>query len=309
MSRFNPKQIFLELRRRRVFNTIAIYIVGAWVTLQAAELALPALDIPDRAIRYVWLAAFLLFPLVLVFGWRYDISKTGVQRTAPPDTADEVEIPLQRFDHWFIGALGSIALVVAATMLFEMGQVEPDSGPLAVQDNSIAVMPFGVCEDRASDLPLAGGITGEVIERLSVRDRLKVMGRTTIYNLAGIGTSNQQIAELTNTEYVLNGTLCREGLDLTLEAELTNRGGFIEWRDSFKEEVNQFDQVERQLATLVANGVALELGDIIQDPLNDPVNQQALWQLRIAQGHHWEGEWDQARESYNKALEYQPNLA
>jgi TolB-like protein/Flp pilus assembly protein TadD len=308
MSRFNPKQIFLELRRRRVFNTIAIYIVGAWVTLQAVELALPALDIPDRAIRYVWLGAFLLFPLVLVFGWRYDISKTGIQRTAPPGAATETETPLQRLDHWFIGVLGSIALVVAATMLFEMSQVEEDT-PAAVQENSIAVMPFGACEDRASDLPLAGGITGEVIERLAARDRLKVLGRRTTYNLAGIDTSNQQVAGLTGTEYVLNGTLCRDGLDLTLEAELTNRDGFIEWRDSFKEEVNQFDQVERQLATLVANGVALELGDVIQDPLDDPVNQQALWQLQIGHGHRWEGEWDLAREAYNKALDYQPDLA
>ena len=43
-----------ELRRRRVFGTVALYIVAAWVAIQAAATAFPGLDIADRAIRYVW---------------------------------------------------------------------------------------------------------------------------------------------------------------------------------------------------------------------------------------------------------------
>jgi TolB-like protein/Flp pilus assembly protein TadD len=308
MRVFSPKQLVQELRRRRVFSTVALYILGAWVALQVAELAFPAIPRPEEAIRWIWLGAFLLFPLVLVFGWRYDIGKAGIQRTAPSED-QEADTDLQKSDRWFIGSLATVALGVVGMMLIEIGQMEPDeSFRVLPVENSIAVMPFGVCESRTSDLPLAGGITGEVIERLSARDRLNVIGRTTAYNLAGIDTSSQQIAELTGAKYILNGALCRDGFDLTLEAELTNRDGFIEWRESFKEEVNQFDQVEQQLATLVANGVARELGDVIQDPLNNPINKQALWQLRIGQGHHWEDEWEQAREAYNKALEYQPDL-
>ena len=44
-----------ELRRRRVFGTVALYIIPAWVAVQVASLIFPALDIPERAIRYVWL--------------------------------------------------------------------------------------------------------------------------------------------------------------------------------------------------------------------------------------------------------------
>lgn len=91
ISIISPKQIFRELRRRRVFNTVALYIIGAWVALQVAELAFPALDIPERAIRYVWLGAILLFPLVLLFGWQYDISKEGVSRTPRAGAAKEAD--------------------------------------------------------------------------------------------------------------------------------------------------------------------------------------------------------------------------
>ncbi len=64
--RLRPIHFFKKLRRRRVFNTLAIYIVGAWVVLQAADLAFPGLEIPESAIRYVWIGTILLVPLVLI---------------------------------------------------------------------------------------------------------------------------------------------------------------------------------------------------------------------------------------------------
>jgi tetratricopeptide (TPR) repeat protein len=309
MRILNPRQVFQELRRRRVFNTAALYIVGAWVALQVAELAFPAVLVPEEAIRWVWLGAFLLFPLVLVFGWRYDITRTGIQRTAP-SVDQEAATDLKKSDHWFIGGLATITLIVVGAMLVEIGQMETDeSTRILPAENSIAVIPFGVCEDRTSDLPLASGLTGEVIERLAARDRLKVIGRATSYNLAGAGVSTRQASDLLGTQYILSGTLCRDGLDLTLEAELTDREGFIEWRERFTQQVNRFDQVEDQLATLVANGVALELGDVIQGLPDDPVNRLALEQLLIGQAHQGRGDLEKAQEAYTQALEHQPELA
>ncbi len=37
---------FSELKRRRVFRFAAIYIVAAWVTIQAAATIFPALELP-----------------------------------------------------------------------------------------------------------------------------------------------------------------------------------------------------------------------------------------------------------------------
>ena len=78
----------IELRRRRVFRAAGIYIVGAWVAVQVISLILPAVDIPDSALRYVWLIAILLFPLVILFAWSYDLSAAGITRTPP---ASDVE--------------------------------------------------------------------------------------------------------------------------------------------------------------------------------------------------------------------------
>ena len=66
-------RLLSELRRRRVFQTAALYIVAAWLALQVADVLLPALDMPERTIRYLLFALVLGFPAVLVAGWFFDI--------------------------------------------------------------------------------------------------------------------------------------------------------------------------------------------------------------------------------------------
>ena len=110
MNKKNRTGIIQELRRRRVFKTVALYIVGAWVALQAFGLAFPGLNIPDFAIRYVWIAAILLFPLVLVFGWRYDITKHGIVRTPRADSRPLFDQSLQRTDQVILAVLVLIAV-------------------------------------------------------------------------------------------------------------------------------------------------------------------------------------------------------
>ena len=73
--------IFTEFRRREVFKTLALYIVGAWVVVQVADLLFAGWCIPEFAIRHVWIAALLGVPIALVVSWQFDVSKEGLRRT------------------------------------------------------------------------------------------------------------------------------------------------------------------------------------------------------------------------------------
>ena len=66
MATFSLINFLNEARRRRVFRVAALYIVAAWITLQAADLAFPGLGIPESAIRYVWLAAIVGLPIARI---------------------------------------------------------------------------------------------------------------------------------------------------------------------------------------------------------------------------------------------------
>jgi TolB-like protein/Tfp pilus assembly protein PilF len=301
----SPKSMLSELRRRRVFNTMAIYIVGAWVALQVADLAFPGLEIPESAIRYVWVGAFALFPLILLFGWRYDISKGGIRRTLALDEDPETSQGLKPFDHWYIAALGTVSLVVSAVVLVRIAQVEPEILQ-AAPENSIAVMPFEVCEDRAADQAIAYQLATEVLDRLSERGTMKVIARTTAYNLAGFGWSAPRISQNLGVQHVLTGEVCRNGDALTITAELRDKDDFIVIRESYEQVVNPFDQIELHVATQVADAVAAELGDVALLASDAPVNRLAYEQLLIGRQFLEHRDWQKANESFQRALELQP---
>ena len=71
-----------------MFRVAALYIVGAWVVMQAADVLFPALGIPDAAIRALLVAAVIGFPVALVFGWLFDIGPDGIQRCRPAGTGE-----------------------------------------------------------------------------------------------------------------------------------------------------------------------------------------------------------------------------
>jgi len=88
---------FITEARRRVFRVVALYIVGAWIALQASALAFPGLDITDFAIRCVWIGAALVLPVAQFFGWRFRLDALSTSR--PPwlkKTACVVAWPVTR---------------------------------------------------------------------------------------------------------------------------------------------------------------------------------------------------------------------
>ena len=142
-----------EVRRRGLYGVLALYVVTAWVALQAADLAFPGWDIPESAIRYVWIAAMLLFPLAVLFGWRYDVTTRGIEKT--PAVADTQSPPLQQTDRLIIGGLLVITVgVCVVTLANILGMRVTETLRPVVADiptNSIAVLPFVNMSDDESN--------------------------------------------------------------------------------------------------------------------------------------------------------------
>jgi hypothetical protein len=104
------RRLLSEMRRRRIFRTVALCIVGTWLAMQVADVVFPALDIPERAIRYVLIAAVMGFPAAIVFGWIYDIGAHGIRRTAPAGSDNlSAAQPLSRGDYVILTTFGVVA--------------------------------------------------------------------------------------------------------------------------------------------------------------------------------------------------------
>ena len=73
--------LFAELKRRKVIRVAVVYAATAFVVLQAADIMLPRLAVPDWAMTLVVAFAVLGFPIALVLGWALEVTPDGIKRT------------------------------------------------------------------------------------------------------------------------------------------------------------------------------------------------------------------------------------
>ncbi|UCC83665.1 MAG: tetratricopeptide repeat protein [Gemmatimonadota bacterium] len=78
-----------ELKRRKVYRVAIVYAAVAFVIWQVAEIAFPALHLPDWTLTFVVVVAVLGFPIAVSLAWAFDITPTGVKRTAGLDASAE----------------------------------------------------------------------------------------------------------------------------------------------------------------------------------------------------------------------------
>jgi DNA-binding winged helix-turn-helix (wHTH) protein/tetratricopeptide (TPR) repeat protein len=209
---------------------------------------------------------------------------------------------------WLALALGAIAVELVAGYVADMVNPPPASVSLPVE-NSVAVLPFEVCQDWVGDRVLADGLTSAVHKRLAQHERLKVTGRRSTEIVVQSQAPMVVVSQLLGVRYLLNGVLCRDGPDLSVHAELTDNQGYTTWEQDFTQKVNPHDQVEGQLALLVENGVATEFGDVMPASRIRAVDRRALEQLLIGEEHSRQGDDDKARAALEKALQLQPAYA
>jgi predicted Ser/Thr protein kinase len=74
-----------ELKRRHVYNVGAAYIVGSFLVLEGAGNILPTLPLPEGTYTVLVAVVLAMFPVVLVLSWMYDITSSGIRRTAQSD--------------------------------------------------------------------------------------------------------------------------------------------------------------------------------------------------------------------------------
>lgn len=61
---------YSELRRRRVFATVSIYLVAAWLFIQVSDVLFPGWNIAEENIRYLLYAAIAAIRAAVSVGWR-----------------------------------------------------------------------------------------------------------------------------------------------------------------------------------------------------------------------------------------------
>jgi hypothetical protein len=73
---------FAELKRRNVCKVCVAYIVACWALAQGIAQVFPVFDVPTCAIRLIVVLMIIFFPVAVVLAWVFEITPTGIKRTA-----------------------------------------------------------------------------------------------------------------------------------------------------------------------------------------------------------------------------------
>jgi len=193
--------------------------VGAWVALQVVEV-LSTAGLPPSTMRNLLIILSAGFPLVLVVGWFFDISKEGIVRT-PKLPAGAYPPKLKFMDHLLLAGLLCVIVIDAWILSIPPPMVEPVStaGAKNVQQRIIAVLAF---ENHAvsEDEEIGEVFAGELRSSLTRIAGLRVLGPETSKALSSSVEGRIEMARELGVTALLLGELLLENDKLNVNARL-----------------------------------------------------------------------------------------
>jgi len=266
--------ILQELRRRKVFRLVALYIVGAWVVLQVADLAFESWEISSSALRFVWLGAVLGFPIALIFGWRYDITTRGIVRTPPADEGAHIDLSLRRTDYVILALL----MVVATGVIYQLTiQISDSRSPelaeiiqQVIEPNSIAVLPLDNLSGDPEQAYFVSGMHEALIAGLSRISALRVTSKTSTLRYAKSVESLPRIAAQLGVARLIEGSIFRADNRVRITLNLVD--ALLDeriWSETFENEIEDVMVLQSEVAQAIAQQVEVTITPVEQAQFKD----------------------------------------
>jgi TolB-like protein len=302
-----------ELRRREVFRTVGLYIVGSWVMLQVVALAFQSLDIPDTALVWVWIVVFTGFPLAVIFAWRYDLTMKGIVRTAPEDGDGVADLALRGVDYAILATLAVIAIIAAATSLVEIGEIE--TAHTNFVPNSIAVLPLENLSGDPEQDYFVTGMHEALIAGLSRISGLKVISRTSTAQYGDTRKTMPEIGAELGVSKLIEGSVFRDGDQVRITVQLIDAqlDEHI-WSESYERNLVNVLRLQSDVARAIVNQVKVQL-----TPYEDATLAESreivpdAYEAYLKGRFHWyrfaEGDLELALEYFQRAIDIDPDYA
>jgi len=311
--------VLQELRRRKVFRVAALYIVGAWVVLQVADLVFESWDIASSALRYVWLGAFLGFPIALVFGWRYDITTKGIVRTPPRDTDDQIDLSLHFPDYLILALLVAVAIGVIYPLTVRIQNAQsPQQAEITQREfepNSIAVLPFDNLSGDPEQAYFVSGMQDALIAGLSRISALKVTSKTSTMRYRDTIESLPRIAAQLGVAKLIEGSIFRVDNRVRITVQLVDaKLDKHIWSETFEQEVEDVMLLQNEVAKSIAQQVEVAIKPEEQNQFDNaqsinPAAYEAYLKGRFHVERFTPQDMNLAAQYYQQALDLDPDHA
>jgi len=262
---------YSELRRRRVFSTISIYVVAAWLLIQIADVLFPGWNIAEENIRYLLYAAIACFPIAFVVGWKYDITKHGIKRTpSASQVPDDVSLPLKKADHLLLTLLtiatvciiGGVGWNIKTNPVLEVNTVLP---------NSVAVLPFANLSEEADNEYFSTGLWQEMINVLGQIDGFRVTPATSASYFADRDLDLGEIKQKLLVANVIVGSVQKVANRVRITLSLSDTtGGANLWSQTYDRDLEDIFAIQSDIARAVAEVLKVRILGMEEARLDRP---------------------------------------
>ncbi len=91
------QQLIAELRNRRVFRVSIVYAGTGFVILEASDMILPRLGLPDWTITFILVLLGLGFPIAVGLAWTFQVTPEGLKRSPKSGEKPSAFFPLREY--------------------------------------------------------------------------------------------------------------------------------------------------------------------------------------------------------------------
>ena len=308
------QRFFAELKRRRVFRVMAVYGAVAFGVLQAADVLIPALHLPETMITAIAALALLGFPLAIALAWVFDRTPEGLTRTPDADTGEITTIVSQpagsRWPAGLAAVVGTALLVSGAWWVLGRGDdselpvsneaanpITAVSSDAAVNpdENSIAVLPFVNMSGDPENEYFSDGLSEELINALVMVDGLKVAARTSAFAFRGQERDVREIGSELGVEHVLEGSVRKAGDRVRITAQLIHaEDGFHLWSETYDRQLDDIFAVQEEIAAAISEQLELTLSPEDRSTLaRRRTDDIEAYDLYLLGRHNWATRLDQ----------------
>ena len=253
-------------------------------------------------------------------GYRFIAPVHGIQAATVPSPAEvapsaavPTPAPRRRLALWL-----ALAAVMMGAIWSQLGNRMAPSPPQPQPGKILlAVLPFdNLGGDREQDY-FSDGMTEEIIIQLGrLRpDRLGVISRSSVMRYKRSERTLQEIGRELGVEYLLSGSVRREGSRLRVTAQLVHLSDLAQaWSESYDRDSQGVITVQQDVAQGIARSLAVELLPAQREALQrSPTTSSAAHDAYLKGRFYWNERTEpsllKSLEYFQRAIELDPNYA
>ncbi len=257
------QRLIQELRNRRVFRVAAVYLGIGFAILEAADIVIPMLGLPE-IIMVVLLGLLMIgFPIATTLSWHLQLTAEGLRRS--PKSGEKQTVNQKPLTS---NALIILLLIVITVLLAYPRIIDEKPANTYVADvdapmldsKSVAVLPFTNFSSSDEDAYFADGIHDDILTQLSKIHGLKVISRTTMIRYKDTEKSMGEIAKEVGAANILEGSVRRAGDAVRIVAQLIKAQSDEHlWAETYDREYADIFSIQTDVARKIASALKTTL--------------------------------------------------